>query len=161
MADAKPRAGYMKVKSRSGYSPLDAIDPHDQGTWTVLLPGKKLECIKSRGMGACLELVHTVRWALQNCRCIFRGVRDDEADVDDDGWLCYVASPGRAYDWKTGNQVPPWPDEVFLVYLTDERVVYHWCWVKCDPDDPRLPIDHRSRFREQIYGQTAHRIRCK
>jgi hypothetical protein len=151
MSDTTPGAHYSKKKSRSGYAALPAIDPHDGGEWDVLIPGKLMDWVKSRGEGATRELCDTVPWALKNIRRMFRGIRDDEREVDDDGWLCYVSRPSHAYDWKTGKRVPAWPGEIFLVYVTDERVVYHWCWVKADPDDPDLPIDHDERFKAKVF----------
>jgi hypothetical protein len=151
MSDTEPGGVYEKSKSRRGYGELPAIDPHDGGTWTVLVSGRTMERVKSRGLGATRELADTVKWSLSNIRHLFRGLRDDEDDVDDDGWLCYVARPNHAYDWKTTDRVPPWEGEVFLVYVTDERVVYQWKWVKADPENPNLPIDHNDRFKVKVF----------
>lgn len=146
-----PGAEYSKQKSRRGYHSVKAIDPHDGKEWELLLSEDMLKYTASKGHGAALELAHTVRWALLNPRQIYRGVRDDENDVDDDGWLCYVATPPHAYDFKRGVQVPAWPNEVFAVYVTDERVIYRWMWLKCDENDLHKPVDHESRFRAQVF----------
>jgi hypothetical protein len=79
-------------------------------------------------LGAAVELVDTVRWTLLHFMALFRGVRDLERDISEDNWLCYVGNPGHAYDHKTGAKRPPWPGEVFLVFVTDERVIYNWYW---------------------------------
>ena len=141
------------TKARQGYATVKAKDPHDGREWDVLLPDKRLEWAKRNGVGAVRELAYTVPWALQNIRHMFRGVRDDDCEIDDedDKWLCYVSTPPRAYDWRTGNQVDAWRDEVFLVYVTDERVVYQWSWVKADPNDPCLPIGYLERFKTQVF----------
>jgi hypothetical protein len=33
----------------------------------------------------------------------------------------------------------------------DERVVYQWKWVKADPENPNLPIDHNDRFKVKVF----------
>lgn len=151
MSETLPGANYSKEKARRGYSQLEAIDPHDGNFWKVLLPDKKLAWAAREGKGTALELAYTVRWALCNMCYLFRGVRDDELEIDDDGWLCYVATPPHAYNRRTGAQVPPWPGEVFLVYVTDERVIYHWAWYDCDHQHKNLPIDHAARFTEKVF----------
>jgi hypothetical protein len=35
--------------------------------------------------------------------------------------------------------------------VTDERVVYQWKWVKADPENPNLPIDHNDRFKVKVF----------
>ena len=151
MGDTLPGAAYSKRKTRRGYQTILAVDPHDGQEWDVLVPDSKLAWVASQGRGATLEFVETVRWSLKNIRHLFRGVRDDDREIDDDGWLCYVSTPSKAYDWKRGIQVPPWENELFLVYMTDERVVYHWAWYDIDGEDPHLPIDHDVRFRERVF----------
>jgi hypothetical protein len=151
MSETHPGATYSKEKVRRGYSTLRAIDPHDGGEWDVLLPNDKMDWIARQGMGAARELADTVRWALLNPRHVYRGVRDDERDVDDDGWLCYVARPKHAYDRRTGEKRDPWPGEVLLVYVTDERVVYLWYWDECDEHDDTLPRYFEERFTERVF----------
>jgi hypothetical protein len=73
-----------------------------------------------------------------------------EADIAEDNWLCYVAVPGHAYDHKTGAKRAAWPGEVFMVFVTDERVVYHWYWCECDGHESHLPADYESRFLEKV-----------
>jgi hypothetical protein len=139
-----------KEKQRRGYSSLDAIDPNDGGKWQVLLPHGKMDFVASLGHGAAMELADTVRWALLHPRALFRGVRELEAEIAEDDWLCYVATPGHAYDHKIGVKRPPWPGEAFLVFVTDERVVYHWYWCECDDRESHLPADYENRFLERV-----------
>ena len=40
--------------------------------------------------------------------------RDLERELFEDSWLCYVATPGHAYDHKTHGKRPPWEGEVFM-----------------------------------------------
>jgi hypothetical protein len=150
MAEVGDEAGERKNKRRRGYSSLDAIDPNDGGKWQVLLPDGKMDYVASQGHGAAMELADTVRWTLLHPRAVFRGVRDLEAEIAEDDWLCYVGVPGHAYDHKTGMKRAAWPGEVFMVFVTDERVVYNWYWDECDPRESHLPADYENRFLEKV-----------
>lgn len=147
---ADPLGDQPKEKVRRGYSSLDAVDPRDGKQWHVLLADSKMDWVAQQGEGRTRELAHTVRWSLMNPRAIFRGVRDDTHGMDEDEWLAYVATPPKAYDHKTGREVPPWPNEVFLVFVSEERVIYNWYWSECDRYDSHLPEDYESRFDERL-----------
>lgn len=143
---------YEKLKTRVHYATIPARDPHDGGEWDLLLSPKTLEWAKRRGMGACRELADTVRWAVMNPKAIFQGVRDLEREISEDGWLCYAATPSHAYNLQTGERVcPAWRDEVFLVYVNEEREIYLSYWGKCDAVDGHLPIDYEGRFTEKVW----------
>jgi hypothetical protein len=109
-----------------------------------------MDWVASQGRGAALELADTVRWSLLHPRAIFRGVRDLERDIVEDQWLCYIACPQHAYDRKTGAKRGPWAGEVFMVFVTDESLVYSWYWSECDHRDLHLPAEHEDRFRERL-----------
>jgi len=102
-------------------------------------------------MGRTRELVDAVRWALLHPASVYRGIRDIDNEIDEDDGLCYVAAPPRAYDYRTGEQRPAWNNEVMLVFVNEERVLFNWFWVKVDPSDRRLPVDHEIRFREKVF----------
>jgi hypothetical protein len=150
MSQWSPSAGEPKDKQRRGYSSLEAIDPNDGGRWQVLLPHGKMDYVASQGHGAVMELADTVRWALLHPRAVFRGVRELEREIAEDNWLCYVAVPGHAYDRKTGHKRPAWPGEVFMVFVTEERIVYNWYWSECDAGESHLPSDYTDRFLERV-----------
>jgi len=109
-----------------------------------------MDYVAAQGLGAAMELADTVRWTLLHPRAVFRGVRDLERDISEDNWLCYVALPSHAYDHKTGKKRPPWPGEVFLVFVTEERTVYNWYWYESDGRKPHLPADYETRFLEKV-----------
>jgi hypothetical protein len=109
-----------------------------------------MDYVAAQGHGTAMELADTVRWALLHPRAIFRGIRDLDRDVSEDNWLCYVAVPGHAYDRKTGKRRPAWPNEVFMVFVTDERVIYNWYWTECDGQQSHLPADYETRFLEKV-----------
>jgi hypothetical protein len=126
--------------------PLDAINPSDGKTWQLFVRTRKIEAVAKRGMGAAKELAYTVPWAVKHPCAIFRGVRD-EGEQD---WLCYVAAPSQAYDYKTGDTVEAWKGEVFLVFVNDDRIIYNWRWEEADPINPKLPKDWEHRYTEKV-----------
>jgi hypothetical protein len=51
---------------------------------------------------------------------------------------------------QDGSEAPPWPGQVFLVFVNDEGVAYNWRWEKSDPSDPYVPEGHSERFRKRL-----------
>lgn len=127
---------------------LLAIDPNTHQTWELLLRHSLMDWTAKRGMGAALELAHTVPWALLHPTAIFRGNRD-EGEPD---WLCYVSLPDEAFHYRTGQRRPAWPSQVFLVFVDGDRIVYNWHWEPADPRDSRLPEQYATRFDERVLG---------
>ena len=125
--------------------PIEAIDPVTGKTHNVYLRTKSIQETAKRGMGPTRELAFTVPVVLKTPKAIFRGVRE-EGELS---WLCYCGIPDTAYDRKTGASGPSWADEVFLVYVNDDGMIYNWRWEKCDQTDCDLPINYVSRFDER------------
>jgi hypothetical protein len=145
-------AVYDKAKSRRSYASVPALDPHDGEEWDLLISPKTLEWAAKGGKGVALELAYTVRWSMRNPDAVFLGVRDLDREISEDNWLCYVARPNFAYNLKTGEKVvPAWRDEVFLVFVNEERVYYLSYWCKCDAMERHLPMDYEGRFRERVW----------
>jgi hypothetical protein len=143
---------YEKTKTRQFYTTIQALDPHDGGNWDLLVSPKTLEWAAKGGAGKAKELAYTVRWSLLHPITVHLGVRDWDREISEDNWLCYVARPGFAYNLKTGDKIiPAWDDEVFLVFVNDERVYYQSYWCKCDAVHSHLPVDYEGRFRERVW----------
>jgi hypothetical protein len=51
-----------------------------------------------------------------------------------------------AYYKDSGDERPPYPGEVYLVFVNADRVAYNSRWEKCDHRHDFLPIDHEDRF---------------
>ena len=135
-----------KAKTRRFYADIDARDPHDGKTWTVLLLEAKFKQQAGRPWAA-KTLAYNVPETLACPHAVFVGIREGE-DLDEQCWLAYVGRPSRRY--LTHADVPCPENKVFVVYLTAERVVYSWRWEKVDPDGAGLPIgyaDGRYRLR--------------
>lgn len=134
-----------KQKRRRGYAAIPAIDPRDGGQWDVLVAHSRMDAIAKRGPGHARELAFAVPFVLLRPTAIFRGVREE----DELEWLCYCGTPQFAYDGATGETRAPWKNQVFLVFVTADRVVYNWRWEPCDPRRKDLPAGYALRFKER------------
>ena len=136
-------------KKRREYLVISAADA-PSGTLDVLISHARLISIAKRGVGHINEAAELVPATLQNPAAIFEGLSlDDDEDQRGVGWRCYVSVPDRSYT-PDGRRQPPWEDEVFLVFVNEERVAYNWRWEKCDLDDPRLPQGYSERFKKRL-----------
>jgi len=87
---------------------------------------------------------------LQRPTAIFEGIRrDEDEDRQGFGWRCYCGIPDQGF-LQDGTPVRPFPGQLYVVFVNDERVAYNWRWEKADSDNPRLPRDHETRFRKRL-----------
>ena len=98
--------------------PKEAINPHSGQPWTVYFRDSMMDRAVKLGPGAVREMGFTVPEAILNPKAIFQG-DNDEGEPD---WLCYVSSPGQAYDYRTGEKRRPWPGKVFVVKFDEFRI---------------------------------------
>ena len=129
---------------------LDAIDPVDGSHCKVQISHGRMMAVASRSVGQAKECGYVVPAILQKPTAIFEGLKSDE---DEDrrgvGWRCYCGVPPVAYR-TDGSERPPWPGQVFLVFVNDERVAYNWRWEMADSEDPNLPVKHMERFKRRL-----------
>ena len=129
---------------------LDAIDPVSGKTCKVQIRQERLLAVARRSLGQAKECGYIVPAILQHPTAIFEGLRSDE---DEDrrgvGWRCYCGVPPTAYR-ADGTERPPWPQQVFLVFVNEERVAYNWRWEPADAEDPKLPFNHAERFKRKV-----------
>ncbi len=140
-----------KIKERDGYYSFAAKDYRDKGEWDILLPDSSVHESRRRGIQLASELAFILPEVLRNPTAIFMGIRwdaDEKLAGDVPGWLCYVGLPQKSYD-VNGRETDAYVDKVYLVFVNEDRVVYHYRWDKCCPDNPRLPMGHKTRFRER------------
>jgi hypothetical protein len=130
---------------RRGYRPVTALDPNASGVVQYLVSEEKMTVVCGRGMGAAKDIAYSLREVLIDPTAIFRGVREE----GEKNWLCYVGIPKHSYA-NDGATRPPRQGRVFLVYVNDEGVVYHWRWDQCCAEDSRLPDNHQNRFDERV-----------
>jgi hypothetical protein len=139
-----------KRKTRNGYISLPAVDPSDGGLWELLISIDRVRRTRHVGEGSALELGHIVPQVLLHPKAIFRNVRPESPDHEES--LCYVGCPDRAYTNPDGILSPPWPNEVYLVFVNNERIIHNYRWEKADPQDRVLPqgFDDESRFGKRL-----------
>lgn len=139
-----------KDDSRRQYVTIRAIDPEDGKTCDVLISYDRMQAVGRRSMGNAKECAYIVPMVLQHPTAIFGGLRrDEDEDRKGYGWRCYCGIPDHGY-LVDGTPVRPFPEQVYLVFVNDEKVAYNWRWERADPDDPKLPLDHHVRFRERL-----------
>lgn len=140
-----------KGETRREHATLPAIEPKD-GTLTceVLISSERMQAVGRRSMGHAKECGFIVPMILQKPTAIFEGLRRDE---DEDrwgyGWRCYCGVPEQSFR-PDGSSGRPYPGQVYLVFVNEEKVAYNWRWEKADPDKPTLPVDHEKRFRTKL-----------
>lgn len=129
---------------------LDAIDPTDGKPCKVQVSHDRMMTVAKRSLGQAKECGYIVPVILQRPTAVFEGLRSDE---DEDrrgvGWRCYCGVADKAYQ-ADGSERSPWPGQVFLVFVNDEKVAYNWRWEQADADDPKLPINHDQRFKRRL-----------
>lgn len=102
-----------------------------------------------------MELKHLVPDAISEPEHIFSGLRSEEDEMwgptEGEGACryCYVSRPAVRYV-ADGRAREPEPDEVFLVFVSDELAVYHWAWYKADSVKRDLTVNYANRFEEQL-----------
>ena len=110
----------------------------------------RMQAVAKRSMGQAKECGCIVPMILQNPAAIFEGLRrDEDEDRRGFGWRGYCGIPDCAYHLD-GSKRPTYPNQVYLVFVNDENVAYNWRWEPADPDDPKLPVGHKDRFKKRL-----------
>lgn len=137
-------------RSRRNYLSLAAIDPDGGKFVEVLVSYDRMQAVGRRSMAHAKECGIIVPTVLQHPSAVFEGLRQDEdEDQNGVGWRCYCGIPEVAY-YSDGSERAPFPGQVYLVFVNDERVAYNWRWEKADGDHPELPKNYLQRFRKRI-----------
>ncbi len=138
------------LSSRRKRLEINAVDPTDGKLITVLISYDRMQAIGKRSVGQARECGEIVPKILQEPTAIFEGLcQEDDEDLRGTGWRCYCGIPPYAFH-RDGSERRPYPGQVYLVFVNDERVAYNWRWEKSDPDNPKLPQDHQTRFRKNL-----------
>jgi hypothetical protein len=129
---------------------INAINPKDGKELAVQIAYERLQALGKINCGYVCETAFIVPKILQKPTAIFEGLCwDEDEDSRGYGWRCYCGIPDRSYD-RDGNQRPPYPGQVYVIFINDEKVAYLWHWVECDPKNPELPIGYKERFKERL-----------
>lgn len=136
--------------SRRKGTTIAALDPETGEMAEVFISYDRMQSVGRRSLGHAKECGYVVPAILQAPTAVFEGLTQD---VDEDrrgyGWRCYVGIPHRAYGID-GSERAPYPGQVYLVFVNEDRVAYNWRWEKADADDPKLPAGHERRFRKRL-----------
>jgi len=135
--------GAVKQFLRDGR--LQALHPTEGDRCTFHVDPSEIQRIAKISPGRARELTFVVPSVLLKPTAVFRGLPDR-----DEKWLCYVGFPDRAYDYRSGQQLPPYDGEIFLVYINARLCVYNWRWETADPIDVNLPCEHKSRYGKRL-----------
>ncbi len=46
--------------------------------------------------------------------------------------------------------ISPYKEQIYLVFVNDDKIAYNWRWEKADTRDVRLPQDHENRFGRRV-----------
>jgi hypothetical protein len=130
---------------------FDAFDPKTE-TCRVYIRERRLLTVARLGKWKLLEARELVPAVLEDPSVIFEGLRwEDDEDQDRPGWRCYCGKPSCMYD-KRGDKVDSDPNQVFLVFVNDERVAYNWRWEFADEADTEIPRGE-GRFITKIFDK--------
>ena len=135
-----------KTKSRRGYSPVPGIDPGDGKIATLLLSPKLLESCRLHPVKV-YELAYLVPECVLRPLSIFEGLERDFGDTEC-AWLCYCSRPAESLLRKHGMTQKE--DDVFLVFINPDQVIFQFYWDDCDPQEPNRPKGWEDRFRQQL-----------
>ncbi len=139
-----------RVRRRQRRLTVKGKDPRGSTPRAITVSNHKLRAAARRSVGQMKECQFVLPMVLQEPTAIFEGLkRAADEPYTGCGWFCYCGVPRTAYG-RDGTAREPWPNEVFLVFVTDEFVAYNWYWCAAAPDDPNLPDEHGTRFRKRL-----------
>ena len=70
------------------------------------------------------------------------GPMREEGEED---WLCYCGLPSHGYR-RNGDRISAPEEEVYLVFVSADRVAYNSRWERCDQGNSKFPEDYQNRF---------------
>jgi hypothetical protein len=139
-----------KEESRRKGLLLQAVNPVDGKVCNVQISFERMQTVARRSLGHAKECGYIVPMILQKPTAIFEGLRwDQDEDPRGVGWRCYCGIPERSYS-SDGTPGRPYPNQVYLVFVNEEGIAYNWRWEKADADNPTLPQNHDTRFKQRL-----------
>jgi len=98
-------------------------------------------------------LRHCARQVLEAPRAVFEGLR--RAGLD--SAKAYCGKPIATYD-NDGRAYPAPEGMVYVVYTDRDGAIFDWDWVKADPHDLSLPLEHATRFARRVEKPVPSRL---
>jgi len=130
-----------ELPERRGYGVVEAIDPHDGGRWEMRVSERRMKSVAERSRGQVLELAYVLPEVLRCPTAIFQGIREE----GEEDWLCYCGLPSHGYR-RNGDRISAPEEEVYLVFVSADRVAYNSRWERCDQGNSKFPEDYQNRF---------------
>ena len=90
-----------------------------------------------------MNLGYLVPEIVSRPKSVFRGIREE----GDDG-LCYAGTP--AFAFPGGRKSKPYPNQIFLVFVNPDRIIYNWRWELSETGAPSLPRNYKTRFEKRL-----------
>lgn len=129
---------------------LQAVNPADGKDCEVQISFDRMQAVARRSLGHAKECGLIVPQILQKPTAIFEGLTQDaDEDPRGVGWRCYCGIPEHSYA-SDGSPGRPYRNQVYLVFVNEEGIAYNWRWEKADADDPKLPQNHETRFKQRV-----------
>lgn len=132
------------LETRKNIITLNGLCPYGKSEWDFRITSENAKKTASTSMGASKELAYNVPFVLKEKNAlVFQGLRT-EGHVEG---LCYVGRPHRRFR-ADGTEFQVKDDEYFLVYITQDRIIYHSRW---EPLSAKvLEKDFVERFHRRI-----------
>lgn len=153
MSDKLPRESLQsttliveKSPALRGDGSFLARDPQDGGVWNLRVTPKFQDRCRQVSEGELKTLAYTVPTVCMAPTIIYQGIREEHEHE----WLCYVGSPGTRFT-KNGRQVDTQDDDIFLVFVNDERRVFGFAWEFSTGPNTGIPKGAEARFKRRVY----------
>ncbi len=113
-----------KLGERKRIYAIPGLSPDGKSAWDFHVDSKKVDFVKRTSTGAVYEFAKNVPFVMNDLNAIvFQGIRTDGHQEG----LCYMGWPHRRFGAE-GNELPVKDEECFLVFINEERIIYHWRW---------------------------------
>lgn len=119
---------------RKGYESLNALDPNSQKTREAFIAKIQIEHLLKWGPATRYYEILSVAEVLEQPTSVHKGLNREGKE----NALCYVGKPHRFGD---GWNSPGFPGMVFLVFVTDDDVIFEWRWEAEDSQRAGYPCD--------------------
>ena len=133
------------------------FDPKTGQTFMSRMRFARLKYLATKSKGFVMEGVELVKQILASPGAVFEGLKrekDEEFCPDGAaGWRCYCGIPTHKYLPSGATAACP-PNQMLMVFISDDSVVYFHCWGVSDPQHQEIPFDRKDRFVKQIYPKT-------
>ena len=130
--------------SDKGYFTFEGFAPNGCGRCTFRIPVARVQHLERCGPVHKFYEIRSACDVVGAPKLIFEGLRREKQEKS----LCYIGRP-RVY--REGSDHPPYPEMIFTVFITVDRVLFEWGWEKCSGEDPFRLQNTKQRFERQLW----------